>query len=132
MTTTRPPFTLPDLPGTVGLAAIGIFLGAGAAGAAVLLYQGTWVMLLLIIDVFIYQAIGQGIVHLFIWAIAALWATIRGRPVPQRPPSLPSNRTSAGPRPWIVQNVFRITFILSTLLFLYSAWQAGGFEDWGT
>jgi hypothetical protein len=131
MTDTRPPFTLSDIPATIFLAALGTFLGAGGVLIAVLLYQGTWVALLLIIGVVLFQLAGQGILHLIVWAIASLWALLWGRPLPVRPPSIPAKNLAAPPQPWLRRRIFDICFLIAFAFTVFMAWQSGAFGDWG-
>lgn len=131
MTASRPPFTLMDIPFTVIFAFLGAFLGAGTVGALVMLFQGGWVVLLILIGIFIFQAIGQGILHLIIWAFAAVWALLRGRPLPTRPPSISGKYAPVGPQPWLKDHAFTIGFVAAFAFVLYSAWRTGGFSNWG-
>lgn len=127
---TRPAFTLSDLPATALFAAIGCLLGFGLSLIVLLISDGLWMFFLILIPLFILQLIGHGIIHMIIWALACVWAMLRGKPIPKRPPTLPEK--ASGPRipqPWIKENIVFIAMTVSFTLIIANAWATGVFTE---
>lgn len=132
MSALRPPFTISDIPATAVHTAVGLFLGFGTAIAILLVADGLWMFFLILIPLFALQLLGNGIMHLIVWALACLWALLRGRPMPSRPPSLPraaKTRAEDGPNPWLRDYALFLSWTTATILIIANAWRAGVFTE---